>query len=168
MQREVIVFMASVLSLLSVGNPAAFSWTQATPMQLGAIRPQSLPCVPPLVAPAVVHFASNSATPLPRSLAHLETLRAVLTLPQYAGCRIRISGHTDETGAADTNQRLSEQRAANVKHYLVEHLAIAPHRIVVQGYGAMQPRSETPVPAGQAANRRVEITLEIPSAVAPG
>ena len=34
---------------------------------------------------------------------------------------VQITGHTDNTGASDYNQKLSEQRAATVKDFLVKH-----------------------------------------------
>ena len=151
-----------------VPDPARVPESRATPTWLAWITPVQRPCLPPLLAPAVVFFASNAATTVPHGLAVLDTFGAALALPQYAGCRIIVSGHTDETGNADTNQRLSEQRATHVKHYLVEHWAVAPHRIVIRGYGASRPRGATKTPAEQAAHRRVEVTLEPPQVAVSG
>ena len=149
-------------------DPTVDPGSQATPTWLAWIMPAQRPCGPPLLAPAVVFFASNAATTVPHGLAVLDTFGAALALPQYAGCRIIVSGHTDETGNADTNQRLSEQRVAHVKYYLVEHWGVAPYRIVIRSYGASRPRGATKTPAEQAAHRRVEVTLEPPQAATSG
>ena len=151
-----------------VPDPTGVPESQATLTWRAWITPAQRPCGPPLLAPAVVFFASNAATTVPHGLAVLDTFGAALALPQYAGCRIIVSGHTDETGNADTNQRLSEQRAAHVTHYLVEHWAVAPHRIVIRAYGASKPRGATKTPSEPAAHRRVEVTIELPQAAVSG
>jgi flagellar motor protein MotB len=72
-----------------------------------------------------------------------------------------IEGHTDATGTAEYNQRLSERRAEAVKAWLVANLRIAPERIQTVGLGS----SQLIVPAEksieeQQPNRRVEIVIK--------
>jgi outer membrane protein OmpA-like peptidoglycan-associated protein len=50
----------------------------------------------------------------------------------------------------------------------VEHWGVAPHRIVIRGYGANRPRGATRTPTEQAAHRRVEVTLAPPQAAVSG
>jgi outer membrane protein OmpA-like peptidoglycan-associated protein len=52
---------------------------------------------------------------------------------------------------------LAQERAENVKRYLVEHFAIVLERLLVQGYGASQPRVTNTSPEGREQNRRVEV-----------
>ena len=51
---------------------------------------------------------------------------------------IRVSGHADRMGTLDYNQRLSEERAAALRDYLVEK-GIDPKKIEVFGYGTSMP-----------------------------
>lgn len=66
----------------------------------------------------------------------------------------RILGHTDSSGPAGYNKRLSLLRAEEVKRYLVSNCAIAPERLIAVGVGEDFPYD----PADPAAdvNRRVE------------
>jgi outer membrane protein OmpA-like peptidoglycan-associated protein len=69
---------------------------------------------------------------------------------------VEISGHTDNTGAAATNLRLSQARADAVRAYLATK-GVAPERMVAKGYGAAQPIAQNTTSAGRAQNRRVEL-----------
>jgi len=73
--------------------------------------------------------------------------------------KLRIVGHTDSTGSADTNKKLSLDRAGSVKARLVELSKADPGRIAVEGMGPDQPLESNDTPAGRALNRRVEITM---------
>ena len=78
----------------------------------------------------------------------------------YPGATFLISGHTDWTGTAEYNLRLSERRAEAVKRWLVETLRISPDRIETVGRGS----SDALVAAdqdliAQQPNRRVEILI---------
>ncbi len=87
----------------------------------------------------------------------LDKLGEALKLPQYAGYRVQIEGHTDSVGPASYNQNLSERRAASVKRYLVQKAAIDPARLIVKGYGENQPIASNETVEGRAKNRRVEV-----------
>jgi outer membrane protein OmpA-like peptidoglycan-associated protein len=69
---------------------------------------------------------------------------------------VEISGHTDNTGSAATNLRLSHARANAVRAYLASK-GVAPERMVAKGYGPEQPVAPNSTPAGRAQNRRVEL-----------
>jgi outer membrane protein OmpA-like peptidoglycan-associated protein len=70
-----------------------------------------------------------------------------------------VAGHTDNVGADDYNQRLSEQRASTVATYLSSQ-GIAADRLMAVGYGETRPVASNDNEAGRAQNRRVELTLE--------
>jgi outer membrane protein OmpA-like peptidoglycan-associated protein len=72
--------------------------------------------------------------------------------------RIKIDGHTDNVGSADDNKRLSDERAAAVKAYLVSH-GVATSRIVTEGFGSTKPLATNDTEAGRSKNRRVEFTI---------
>jgi outer membrane protein OmpA-like peptidoglycan-associated protein len=70
--------------------------------------------------------------------------------------KIEIAGHTDNTGTAGTNTRLSQARADAVRAYLASK-GVAPERMVARGYGPSQPVAPNTTPTGRAQNRRVEL-----------
>jgi outer membrane protein OmpA-like peptidoglycan-associated protein len=79
-------------------------------------------------------------------------------LKQYDQTTVRISGYTDSTGPLSLNQRLSEDRAASVRSYLLAQ-GVASDRIDSAGYGPANPIASNASEEGRQANRRVEIKL---------
>jgi outer membrane protein OmpA-like peptidoglycan-associated protein len=77
--------------------------------------------------------------------------------------RVRIIGHTDNTGSDAINNPLSEQRAVSVRNYL-EDRGISGGRIETAGRGDREPIADNNSDAGRAKNRRVEIFLREPEA----
>lgn len=71
--------------------------------------------------------------------------------------KILVVGHTDATGTADANERISEGRAKSVAAILSEE-GVNPADIFYQGAGASKPVADNSVDNGREANRRVEIT----------
>ncbi|MFA7553406.1 MAG: OmpA family protein [Spongiibacteraceae bacterium] len=87
------------------------------------------------------------------------TLNSVsLVLAKYADTSIRITGHTDSTGANQYNQQLSQQRAQSVANYLSSQ-GVDGQRLFVQGAGKNQPIADNATAEGRAANRRVELYI---------
>ncbi len=80
-------------------------------------------------------------------------------LAQNRNVQVEIQGHTDNIGAAEYNQRLSEARARAVKNYLVQK-GIQKDRLQPVGFGYAQNKAENDTEAGRALNRRVEIALQ--------
>jgi OOP family OmpA-OmpF porin len=83
---------------------------------------------------------------------------AVSVLKSYPNLRLRISGHTDNKGKATKNMRLSEDRAAAVKEYMVTR-GIESRRIETRGVGADEPIADNGSSTGRAQNRRIEFEL---------
>ena len=71
---------------------------------------------------------------------------------------IEISGHTDNVGADQFNQTLSENRAKSVYEYLVTN-GIAATRLVYKGYGKTQPIAPNTTDEEKAKNRRTEFMI---------
>ena len=71
--------------------------------------------------------------------------------------RLRIAGHTDDTGRAEVNVRLSRERAETLASGLVAR-GIDPARLTATGYGATQPIADNATADGRARNRRIEIS----------
>ena len=72
--------------------------------------------------------------------------------------RVRIVGHTDNTGSDAVNNPLSVDRAAAVRDYLVTQ-GLASSRVQVEGRGEREPVADNASTDGRARNRRVEIFL---------
>ena len=77
-------------------------------------------------------------------------------LGQYETASIIIEGHASSDGSKSYNQKLSEQRAASVKAYLLEK-GIANDRLSTIGYGESKPIGNNSTAKGRADNRRVNI-----------
>ena len=71
---------------------------------------------------------------------------------------IGLGGHTDNTGDAETNMALSQQRADAVKNYLVEN-GIDAGRLVATGYGQNAPIADNSTEKGREQNRRTAFTV---------
>jgi outer membrane protein OmpA-like peptidoglycan-associated protein len=71
---------------------------------------------------------------------------------------IRIEGHTDATGDAETNLKISAQRANAVRDALVS-LGVTASRITAAGMGEDFPIASNGTEEGRAQNRRVDVIL---------
>ena len=71
---------------------------------------------------------------------------------------IPIYGHTDNTGTAEVNERISRQRAEAVQSYL-QSCGIASGRLSSQGLSYTDPVADNATAEGRAQNRRVEIYI---------
>lgn len=71
---------------------------------------------------------------------------------------IRIEGHTDSTGASETNLKISAQRATAVMDALVS-LGVEAARITAAGMGEDFPIASNDTEEGRAQNRRVDVIL---------
>ena len=83
----------------------------------------------------------------------------VLVLKEFDKTLCSVEGHTDSTGKADFNQKLSEDRASAVANYLASQ-GIAGNRLSSAGYGPNRPIADNKTDAGRQQNRRVELHLE--------
>ena len=78
-------------------------------------------------------------------------------LQQHADLRLTIEGHTDNVGAAPSNQTLSEKRAAAVRQFLITNYQIDGSRLSSKGYGATKPVASNDTLEGRQQNRRVDL-----------
>ena len=101
-------------------------------------------------------FNSGNATLKPQSFESLNKFAELLR--KNPTVRIEVSGHTDNTGSASLNKKLSKDRALTVKNYLVNK-GIEDERITYAGYGFEQPIAPNTTPEGREQNRRVEIKV---------
>jgi OOP family OmpA-OmpF porin len=93
-----------------------------------------------------------------RKESHSTLDAAYETLAKYPSIRIEISGHTSSEGSETTNQKLSEDRAAAVRDYLVKK-GIPAERVIARGAGPSEPIADNATPAGRQQNRRIEFKI---------
>ena len=108
-----------------------------------------------------VTFLSGSSDLNKTAESQLDELAGAISHPSLAKHRFIIAGHTDASGPADYNKRLSEARAITVKRYLILKHGVAGNRLTTIGWG--EERLKMPLHPRDASNRRVEITV-IPAA----
>ena len=101
-----------------------------------------------------IRFDFDSWRIKPESAEALENLAAALASPELRASKFLLEGHTDATGGAVYNQRLSQQRADEVKRYLTAR-GVEPERVASVGRGATQLANV--VDPGSAENRRVRL-----------
>ncbi|WP_348799208.1 OmpA family protein [Flavobacterium adhaerens] len=77
-------------------------------------------------------------------------------LKNYPNAKFAIEGHTDSTGSAKINQKLSEERAKVVMDKLIEK-GVNPANLTSAGYGSSKPEASNKTKEGRALNRRTEI-----------
>lgn len=102
-------------------------------------------------------FDVNSADIKPGFRSTMDKLADVVV--RYGKTTLTIVGHTDHTGTAEYNQRLSEARALSVARYF-ESRNVNPVRLATSGKGEAEPVASNATEEGRQANRRVEIYLE--------
>ena len=110
-----------------------------------------------LIMPGNITFATGNAQIRTDFYGVLDSVAQVLA--EFKDTRVNVSGHTDNTGGADLNQMLSEQRASAVKSYLIGK-KVASGRVNAVGYSYRYPIASNNTPEGRQANRRVELQLE--------
>lgn len=71
---------------------------------------------------------------------------------------IALEGHADNTGAAELNQKLSEERAAEIGKALVAR-GVPEQRIRTAGFSSRRPVASNTTEEGRRMNRRVEVVL---------
>ncbi len=103
-----------------------------------------------------IYFDVGKAILKPQSFRSLNAL--VEFLNEYPNVVVEISGHTDNTGSAALNQRLSDARAKSVADYIIK-MGVPKERITSKGYGPSKPKASNKTAAGRAQNRRVEFTI---------
>ncbi len=104
-----------------------------------------------------IQFAVDSAVILPQSNALLtEIADALVKNPRIR--RVEVQGHTDNTGTAERNKQLSEDRANAVVAWLTSH-GVAADRLVARGYGQSKPLVPNVTAGNRQKNRRVQFII---------
>ena len=106
-------------------------------------------------------FASGQATLSPAGLDVIKRLAAILNKNEY---QVSVEGHSDtvpiQTRQFASNWELSSSRATSVLRELVRD-GVSAGRLRAVGYAETRPIESNETPAGRAANRRVELIMDI-------
>ncbi|QKG52393.1 OmpA family protein [Hymenobacter sp. BRD67] len=100
-----------------------------------------------------INFDFDKATLKPSSYPKLEQMVQIMN--DYPDYSLSIAGHTDSKGDDAYNLRLSYERAASARAYMLSK-GIPADRIESRGYGETKPIADNKTAAGQALNRRVD------------
>jgi OmpA-OmpF porin, OOP family len=156
-----LLFGAALLA----GTGCSLITVKQDPFPALEIRADRPPPAPPRVVVTAssitigekVQFATGSSQILPVSFSLLDEVAKVLTdNPQIE--LVQVEGHTDSTGTAAINRKLSQQRAESVMHYLAGK-TVASGRMKAQGFGPDRPIADNSSDAGKEQNRRVEFVI---------
>jgi outer membrane protein OmpA-like peptidoglycan-associated protein len=93
-----------------------------------------------------------------RSLAREKLARLSGIVLAHPGLHLAVEGHTDSVGTDEFNMKLSEQRAGEVRKYLIEQ-GLPEAALSATGFGKTMPVADNATAAGRQQNRRVEIVV---------
>jgi outer membrane protein OmpA-like peptidoglycan-associated protein len=102
-----------------------------------------------------IPFDLNSSDISNRAQPTIEQLGKALQNADLKGANFLVAGHTDSSGTAEYNQKLSEQRAQSVRQALIKEFNLSESQLLVVGYGPEQPKDPKAPFAPE--NRRVQI-----------
>lgn len=100
-------------------------------------------------------FNTNEAKIKPEAKKELDAI--INELKNNPDFTLVINGHTDSTGSAKLNQKLSKDRAEAIANYFVTKLPMLKNKIVTHGYADEFPVAENTTSEGREKNRRVEV-----------
>ena len=104
-----------------------------------------------------IFFKHNESIILQRSFPILSQVAELMKKHPKIN-KVRIEGHTDDTGGIQFNQKLSQERAEAVQMHLIG-LGITSNRLEAVGYGDKRPIASNDTDEGKALNRRVDFRI---------
>ena len=114
------------------------------------------PPAPPPASSYAVYFDTGKSTLSPESVATIS--QAASAYRALRGQSVAVSGHTDTTGPAGYNQRLSRDRAAAVSNELLKD-GVPQSAIAAMGYGETNLPVQTAQDVAERRNRSVDIAI---------
>ncbi len=85
--------------------------------------------------------------------------KLAVAINMIPGGDVRVEGHTDNTGGADANLRLSRRRAETVARLLEQKLGRQADSFATEGFGPAKPVALNSTAEGRALNRRIDVVI---------
>lgn len=111
------------------------------------------------IEPRIIYFETGKSTIdlTPELQAYIRNVKAYIQ--QKPDARIILTGHTDDVGAEDINQKLGLQRAEKTRTELTK-ISIDANRVSLDSKGETQPLKPNNTADGRKVNRRCEIIVQ--------
>jgi OOP family OmpA-OmpF porin len=111
------------------------------------------------IEPRIIYFETGKSTIdlTPELQAYIRNVKAYIQ--QKPDARIILTGHTDDVGAQDINQKLGLQRAEKTRAELTK-IDIDANRVSLDSKGETQPLKPNNTADGRKVNRRCEIIVQ--------
>lgn len=103
-----------------------------------------------------INFATGSSNLTAESSEQVKNIAAILAA--YPNVNLKLGGYTDNTGSAEGNMRLSQNRASKVMAAIVSN-GIKASRLEAEGYGSAHPVASNDTEEGKAQNRRIAVRV---------
>jgi outer membrane protein OmpA-like peptidoglycan-associated protein len=114
-------------------------------------------CTNPINGVYTVFFDEDQTNLRLGAVSSLESVaEALKRIPRFS--KIRVAGHTDDTGRPEYNDRLAAGRADSVAAYLASR-GVALDQLTIESHSAKRPVATNRTAAGRQLNRRVEVSL---------
>jgi OmpA-OmpF porin, OOP family len=176
MKVKTLVFLVAV-AFLGISLSGCFCFLEETkvetpppvtkaapPPPVAEEEPLPVPPAPPVAKGRVMMFDAaalfdvNKANLKPQGKEQIKAYREEVRAEFSRADKIKITGHTDSTGSADYNRKLSLRRAEAVRDYLIS-LGGDGSKMEVIGAGESNPIADNRTKEGRAKNRRVEVEV---------
>lgn len=147
--------------ILLVGSAVLFTACTQQPSKTATTTTmvQTLPYLKELQQGVAIYFKNNSTQVMDQDLAFVAAAAEILLSNPRAV--LQVTGHTDSTGNAAVNKRVSMQRANMIKTRLITQYSVSPNQIVTEGVAAAQPIADNSTAEGRAKNRRVTLVVKL-------
>ena len=110
--------------------------------------------------PMMLYFATGSDNPNITAQHRQDFADLFYYLDHVPGSKLDVDGHTDNAGNLAANITLSQNRANDVKNYIMTNGGVPLNSMDTNGFGPNQPIAPNDTPQNMAKNRRVEVTLK--------
>jgi len=112
----------------------------------------------PIIFDGPMNFIENKPTLISSASKRVDRLAQILTDNSHLFERVEITGHADERGPDNFNQKLSERRAEAVAHKF-RRAGLPSSRMIIEGKGETEPIAFQKSETSWFKNRRVEVKL---------
>ena len=173
--RSILIAGAALLALSACNRNDAPAPEESPGPEASAVPSEPVSIIRPDIEEArmvplepldvVLPFGESGAELTGQNIARLQEVIASRAMAE--GGDVVIRGHSDSGGTDEANLRASRARAVAVRDWLVDN-EVDEARIEVIAFGEQNPIEPNALPdgepneAGRAANRRVEIHVEVP------